>query len=142
MQDWLIFGLLALVAWGLWGLFPKLATAHISPSSAVLFNLAGSALVVLVFALSNYLLNPSFHIEFHSQGSAFAMMAGMAGTTGMVLLYFAMSRGGQASVIVPMTALYPVLTAVLALLFLQETITVKQAVGMLFAFTAIVLFSL
>ena len=141
MQDWMVFGLLSLLCWGLWGLFPKLASQTLPPQSAVLFNIMGSAAFVALFIAGNFLLNPGFSITFEPRGVAFAAMAGMAGVTGSIFLYFALSRGGNASVVVPMTALYPMITAFLALVFLQEAITFKQALGMGFAFVAIALFS-
>ncbi|MHC5080458.1 MAG: EamA family transporter [Planctomycetota bacterium] len=49
---------------------------------------------------------------------------------------------GKASVVVPLTALYPVVTLVLVFVFLREPLTAKQGVGIALALAAMVLFSL
>jgi transporter family protein len=141
MQEWLAFGLLSLACWGLWGVFPKLATSHISPQSAFLFNVVGVMLVGAAVALYLAVFQPPLRVDLHYPGSLFGVLAGAAGVSGTLFLLLALSRGGNASVLVPMTALYPLITALLALVFLHEAITAKQALGMLFALVAIVLFS-
>jgi transporter family protein len=43
---------------------------------------------------------------------------------------------GKASVVITMTALYPLVTILLSFFFLRETITIKQGIGILFALLA------
>jgi drug/metabolite transporter (DMT)-like permease len=40
-----------------------------------------------------------------------------------------------------MSALYPVVTIALSYIFLHETISLKEGIGMVFALTAIILFA-
>ena len=49
---------------------------------------------------------------------------------------------GKASSVVTTTALYPLVTLALAFMILKEPITLKQAVGIAFAISAILLISL
>jgi len=53
----------------------------------------------------------------------------------------AMVAGGQASVVAPVTALFPTITVLLALTFLHERLGGRQWVGLLLAFAAIYLLS-
>ncbi len=135
MDSWLLPALISLFIYGLWGFFPKLAVAHIQPTSALIYEIAGAMLVGLG---SLFLIG--FEPETHPKGILFAMLTGIAGMLG-TLFYFAAASRGRISVVVSMTALYPLITIVLAAVFLREPITVKQLFGMLFALIAIVLFT-
>jgi len=42
MQTWYIFALAAMLLWGVWGLFPKLATNYLSPASVFVFSGIGN----------------------------------------------------------------------------------------------------
>lgn len=75
------------------------------------------------------------------RSALFALLAGVFGGGGYVLFMKALSTG-KASVVVPLTALYPALTAVLALVVLGERISTTQAAGIVLAVLAAVLLSL
>ncbi|MDH4321453.1 MAG: hypothetical protein OEV73_08150 [Desulfobulbaceae bacterium] len=48
MDGWLWSALTALVFYGLWGFFPKLAVGYISPKSVLVYEVGGTLLVWLV----------------------------------------------------------------------------------------------
>lgn len=136
MQTWFIFALVALLLWGVWGLFPKLATNYLSPTSVMVFSGVGSGLVaaaILVFL--------SFRPEVHGRGVTFAILAGLVGTLGSIPFLYAISKG-KASVVVPMTSLYPLVTIILSLIILKEPVTLKQGFGIVLALVALLLFAL
>jgi transporter family protein len=70
----------------------------------------------------------------------FIIVAGFLGSAGTILFYAALGAG-KASLIVPLTALYPVVTVALSLLVLHETVTLKQVFGVALAIAAILLIS-
>lgn len=140
MRDWFAFALLAFLVFGVWGLCAKVATNYISSQSVVLFGVVGSLLVGILYA-TFLIVTAEFRPELRPLGVAFAVLTGMTGTLGTLFMLYSLSRGGKASVVVPMTALYPVLTILLAAFILREGVTMKQALGMIFAILAIVLFS-
>jgi len=135
MNSWVIFAILAMIVWGFWGFFPKLATNYISPRSVLVYEVIG-AIIVGVAVL--FLIN--FKPEVNAKGITFAILTGIAGTLGALFFIFAVSRG-ETSVVVTTTALYPLVTIILAFLILKEPITTKQGVGMIFAFAAMMLLS-
>jgi len=135
MDNWLLTALIALVIYGLWGFLPKLAVTYLNPQSALVYEVAGAAVVGLV-ALS--LIN--FQPESHPKGIFFAVLTGIAGMIG-TLFYFAAARNGKIAVVVSITALYPLFTILYAAIFLREPVTIKQIAGMLLALVAIVLMS-
>lgn len=135
MKDWFLPAISIPIIWGLWGLFPKLAVRYISIPSAMLFEIVG----VVIFGIF-FLIFVGFRPEIHPIGVAFAFFAGVFGSLGAFLYLIAVSRG-KVSVIVFISALYPVVTIALAYILLREPITIKEGIGMALACIAIILFS-
>ena len=135
MDNWFASAVLALLIYGFWGFFPKLAVSYINPQSALVYQVVGGMLVGLLV-----LFLVGWRPETHPLGILFALLTGITGVLGTLFYYAAASRG-NISVVVSMTALYPIITICLAFLFLHEPLTVKQVIGMIFAIAAIVLFS-
>ncbi|PIN69387.1 hypothetical protein COV93_05730 [Candidatus Woesearchaeota archaeon CG11_big_fil_rev_8_21_14_0_20_43_8] len=136
MKDWFIYSFIALLLWGLWGFFPKLAIRYISPRSAFVYECLGSV-IVGIFAL----VLVGFRPEVKMNGMIFAILTGIAGTFGALFFLYAMARG-KTSVVVTTSALYPIVTILLAFIILKEPVTFKEGIGILFALMAIVMFSL
>lgn len=133
--EWLIFSFLALILWGIWGLFSKIANHYSNPSSIYLYGSIG-ALLVTIFSV----LFLDFRFSGHPLGIVYGLIAGISGGAGVVFFYFAM-REGKASVVVTLTALYPLVTLVLSCIILKEHITIKQTIGIFLAIIAMVLLS-
>jgi len=133
INSWLIFAILAMLVWGFWGFFPKLATNYLSPKSVLVDEVIGAIIVGMAV-----LFLVKFKPEVNARGITFAILTGIAGTLGALFFIFAVSSG-KTSVVVTTTALYPLITIILAFLILKEPITVKQGIGMIFAFAAIML---
>ncbi len=135
MNGWFVFAVLALLLWGLWGFFPKLATNYIRPESVLVYEVVGSVAIGL---LALYLVG--FRPETQVNGVVYGVLTGVFLTLGSLFFLFAISKG-KASVVVTMTALYPVVTILLAFLILREPITLRQGLGILLALVAMWLFS-
>jgi transporter family protein len=133
MLDWLPASLIALLIYGLWGFFPKLAVQDISPSSALLWEVAG-ALLVGAGVLASLHGRP----DMHPRGVLFAVLTGVTGMAG-TLFFFMAARQGKISLVVSITALYPLVTILLAVIFLGEKLSGKQLGGILSALIAIYL---
>ncbi len=61
-------------------------------------------------------------------GTHWGIIFGFLAAGGLVTLFLALEKG-EASLVVPITATYPVLTAILAAIFLTEVITPVRAAG-------------
>ena len=133
MNSWFLWTMLALVTFGFWGFFPKLAVNYISPQSALIYQVLGGLFVGLV-GLSLVGFKP----DTHPMGILFAVLTGITGVLGTLFYYSAAARG-QISIVVSITALYPLITILLASVFLHETLTLKQISGLCLAIGAIVL---
>ena len=135
MKAWLLPASMTMICWGIWGFIPKITTRYINPLSASVFEGLGSAVfaIIILFSLS-------FKPEIHPKGISLAFITGLLGMLGALFYLFAMPRG-KVSVIATMTALNPIITIALAYFILKEPITLKEGIGMVFAFIAIVLFT-
>ena len=135
MKAWLLPASMTMICWGIWGFIPKITTRYINPLSASVFEGLGSAIfaIIILFSLS-------FKPEIHPKGVSLAFITGILGMLGALFYLFAMPKG-KVSVIATMTALNPIITIGLAYFILQEPITLKEGIGMVFALIAIVLFT-
>lgn len=135
MTHWLPAALMALLSFGLWGFFTKLAILHIDSKSALVFQTAGVLVVgMIVLAMLNF--KPATDIK----GLTYGLLTGLAYGIGC-LFYFIAADKGKIMTVVTLTALYPLVTIVLSYLLLQEAVTLKQCLGIVFALIAIFLMS-
>ena len=135
MKAWLLPASMTMICWGIWGFIPKITTRYINPLSASVFEGLGSAVFAIIV-----LTSLSFKPEIHPRGVSLAFITGILGMLGALFYLFAMPKG-KVSVIATMTALNPIITIGLAYFILKEPITLKEGIGMVFAFIAIVLFT-
>ena len=135
MQSWLTASLISFLVFGLWGFFPKLAVQYIAPRSALFWEVVGATLVG-----AGILISLHGRPEMQPRGILFALLTGIAGMTG-TLFFFIAARHGKISLVVSITALYPIITILLAWLLLGEQLTPRQLCGMLSALVAIFLLS-
>jgi transporter family protein len=138
MEGWLFFSLATVVFWGFWGFFPKVASKYLDARSLLVFQLIGSVIIGVVV-----LFTVNFNIQNDMRGTLPAILGGLAVTLGSLTYILAVSsRGGSTPVVVTISALYPVVTIILSMVILHETITLKQGVGILLATAAMILFAL
>jgi len=119
--------LLTLFFWGSSPLLEKVALRAVSPllALAVRTGVAGLALVLAVVMTGE--VGQLMELRLRD----FLVLAGsglLAGFLGM-LTYFMLLKSGAASKIVPLTAAYPLVTALLALVILREHLTPARLLG-------------
>jgi transporter family protein len=135
MAQWLTPALLAFVVWGFWAFLPKVATQYINVKSIIFFEVFGAMVIALIA-----LFSLDFKLQTDPRGVALAVIVGALGLGGSFAYVYAVTKG-PVGIISIFTALYPIVTVLLAYFVLQEPISIKQAVGMGFAIVAIVLLS-
>ncbi len=121
------------IFWGLWGFIPKITTRYISPTSAVVYEaLIGLPVALIIMAIMR------FQIQTEPRGIVLASITGVLGLLGALGYLVAVTRG-PVSLITAFVALAPALTILLAMVFLGETLAVRQWVGVGMALVAVLL---
>ena len=135
MSSWLAFSLVSLGLWGIWGVLTKVATQHLGPQVAYLIGIFG---YLPVFGILLY--ETGGKVPWHPWGWGLALAAGMSTGFGLFFFFRALHHGA-ASVVVPLTSLYPVVTVLLSWLFLRENPSPRQLTGLILAMAAVWLLS-
>lgn len=134
---WLAYSLSAVLFWGAWAFLGKVALRHLNwIQVGLLYGIAIAAVLgVLLFALRS---RPSVWTW---SGVSIGAASALLGAAGVVMFYLALERG-KASVVVPLVGVYPIVTSILAVLFLGERLSGTQIAGIGLAVLAVVLISL
>ncbi len=133
--NWLGYSLIAVGLWGLWGFLSKVATFDLPPAATYLLAVAGHLVVIGYLAATGPLAIP-----WQAAGVAAALGAGLCMAFGL-LFFFKAKAGGAAAVVVPVTALYPLVTVILSWTVLHETLTLRHLAGVALALAAVWLLS-
>jgi transporter family protein len=139
MPRWLAFSLLTIVVWGIWGAVSKVSSDAIDANTnQVFFTFGLLPLIVLVWKASKV----NTEREGRNAGIAWAFITGILGGTGNIAFFHALNIGGKASIVAPVTALFPLVTVILAVTLLRERIGAAQKAGLMLALVAIYLLSM
>jgi len=135
MPPWFWYTVITLVSWGVVGLLQKLSTNYISAESSLVWLVVG-------FLLLQPFFYPGAAVFHYSRWNlAWALLSGVLNALGAWALFIAMKSGGKASIVAPVTALYPLVVIVLVPFILHESITRLQIAGVISALIAVVLLS-
>lgn len=133
---WLGYAILCIFWWGLWGFLSKIGSGSANPlQMQVLFTLGMLPVAV------GMLLQMQWKLDRNPGGATYGILSGVV--TGLGTLgYYAALREQNASVVTPLTGLFPVLTIVLAFIVLRERLNMVQWGGMILALASIVVLSI
>lgn len=135
-MNWLVWSLITLVMWGIWGIFVKLSSISLDWKQYMIIS--AIALVIIYSAIYLY-YRPK--ITWETNGFYYALVAGVVVAFGTASFYLAL-ESGKPSLVITITALYPIVTIILAYFFLHEQVTLVQIAGIVLALIAIVLMSM
>jgi transporter family protein len=114
---------IAIVMWGLNGLFMKLGTNRASAQSMVIWVTVGFTLLLPFLWAGTGLAGLNLRVIF------VGLLAGAVNGLGNWAVFACLEKGAKASVAIPLTALYPLCTIALATVFLHERPTLLQWIG-------------
>ena len=136
MAQWFWLALIAVALWGVVGLLQKITTNYIDADAVLIWDRAGYV-VILPFLLIG------LHFRHLRAGDiVIGTLDGLTNSLGALYLYKSLQSGAKASIAVPLTALYPLITVVLAVAFLGERLDRWHWLGVLLALVASVLMSI
>jgi transporter family protein len=134
---WLPAVLGTVVAWGVWGVVVRAALDGLDWRLVATLTLGGYALcLLLLWAVARPPLPP-----LDAPRLAGALSLGVLSQVGFFAFYRALEVG-EASVVVPLSSLYPLVTLALAMLLLRERLTRLQALGVAMAVAAVLLLAM
>ena len=120
----LLGGVVLLLLFGLWGITAKLAMKEIGLQIVIWAQVASTAVFPLYFVLFKDLLP----LKLETGPVILALVTGALGIGGTIMLYLLL-RVAPTSIVIPLSALYPVVTILLSLLILREQIYAAAVVG-------------
>ncbi len=134
---WFWYCIFTLGCWGPWVFCSKLGSRDIPANGMEFLFAIGGVPIALVMLAGRH-----FSVEKDIKGITYGLIVGILSAIGQLALFAAFRSGGNAAVIATATGLYPMVTVILAVIFLRERLTRTQIIGLGFAAVAFVIFSL
>ena len=131
---WLWYPLLCIFWWGPWGLLSKIGSLAASPlQMQILFTLG-------MLPVVGMLVQMRCKLDRNCGGITYGLLSGIATGLGTLVCYAAL-REQNASLVTPLTGVFPVFTVLLAFVVLRERLNKMQMGGMLHGLASIVILS-
>ncbi len=130
-----LFALVGMVTWGIWAVFADKATRTLEPEVAMAISYAVGVGVALV-----YIASQSGSVSLSGPGVTYAIAGGLFSGIGSISYYAALQRGNTA-IATTITALYFVVAAVLGVVFLGESVDVRDMARVGLAIGAVAMLS-
>lgn len=134
-RAWLLYALVTVGFWGVWGVFAGEPAAHGFPETLIYCVWALTMIPPALYALRR----AGWALEIQPRAMVYGALIGFLGAGGQMLLFYAV-RIGPPYLIFPLIALSPVVTVGLSLTFLRERTTRLGAVGIVLALASLPLF--
>ncbi|WP_458207678.1 EamA family transporter [Haladaptatus sp. NG-SE-30] len=125
------FALIGMVSWGAWALFADASTRTLAPEVSMAVSYAVGVGVAVA-----YIANQSGSVSLAGSGVAFAIAGGLFSGIGSISYYVALQRGNTA-IATTVTGLYFVVAAILGVVFLGETVDLRDVAGIGLAICAV-----
>lgn len=132
-SNWQFLTLMSIFFWGLWGFLSKLVANKLEWGTILVLLSIGTFIVALATTPTSFIIKIN-------KPTAIGLLAGIFCALGYFFFYRALVKG-DASAVIPISSMYIVVAAILAMIFLDEPITVRKVGGILSAVIAIILLS-
>lgn len=130
-SGWMVYALAPIALWGVAGLIQKVATGDVAAEVATFWFLAAFIpLSAVLYARER------FGWDLSARGWFLVALQGASYGLGNLTLLAALRNAGQASVVVPLSGLYPVVSIPLAILLFHESVGAREWVGIALALAA------
>ena len=136
MPRWLIWTLLTLLSWGIWAVLFRRIGGELSEAHSQVISTLGILPILVVLALTKD-RTPE---PIDALASRWRLVSGILSCLGNIACYQALSHA-KAATVVPLTAMSPVVTILLAIPLLRERVHAIQWLGIGVSLVAILLFN-
>jgi uncharacterized membrane protein len=123
---WLGPALMCVVWWGLFGFLAKVGTENVNAYDMQILFTAGAV------PLAMYILARRLRMQADGPGRLIGVAIGILAGLGGIAFFAAMARG-KASIVGPITSLFPLVTVVFATTMLKERLNKAQVAGIVLA---------
>ncbi|MGD8175655.1 DMT family transporter [Marinimicrobium sp. ARAG 43.8] len=130
---WLVYALLTIVLWGVWGATIAVPEGNNFPAELGYIMWALSMLIPSSFSLKKV----GWKLDVSLEAVLYGAVIGFLGGVGQLILYSGAIANGPAYLIFPIIALSPVVTIVLSFIFLKERVGKMGGAGIVIALVAI-----
>lgn len=134
-RRWLLFALLTVVLWGVWGAFASLSAQRGFPETLVYCVWAVTMIVPAVIVMRR----EKWKLDRDPRSIFYGLLIGLTGAGGQMILFYAVSTG-PAYLIFPIISLSPLVTILMSFVLLKERTTKLGALGVALALAALPLF--
>jgi len=136
-NKWLLYSLITVVLWGVWGAFTEIPEKNGFPGTLIFVIWAITMIVPAIFILKKV----NWKIEYNKKAVFYGMLIGLLGAGGQLVLFTGAIKNGPAYLIFPIISLSPVVTILLSILLLGESASKRAWMGIGLAILAIPLLS-
>jgi transporter family protein len=138
MTRWLAWTLLTVISWGIWAVLPQLIGSDLKSPAHVQ---AASTLGIIPVIIMLWMWEDTSASGRRPRGVLLALGSGIVSCLANIAYFEALSRGAEAAAVIPVTALYPAVTVMLAIPILKERLSRTQFVGIGLSLAAIYMFN-
>jgi uncharacterized membrane protein len=131
----LVFAVVTMAFWGVWGAFAGRPTEHGFPDTLVYVVWALTMIAPAVYAFAR----AGMRLEHDGRSIIFGVLIGLTGAGGQMLLFHAVHTG-PTYLIFPLIALSPIVTITLSVGWLKERVSWIGGIGIVLALLALPLF--
>lgn len=132
MNSAILYGLVTMLAWGVWIVFGDVASNTIDPEMAAFVSY-----VVATVVAGIYVVVSDASLAVTNRGLVFSAVAGVGAVIGVVSTFIGASVG-SATIVSTIGGMYFVTTAVISIVALGEPLSMNKVVGIGLALAAIV----
>jgi transporter family protein len=130
IPSWLVLSFIVMFFFALGSFFGKLALLRDTSYRVYFFEAVGTLTVFATFVLLNRgKIFEGFSVNY------WGLLMGLSWGIGTVIFIYVLAVG-RVSIIVPFTALYPAITVLLAVIFLNESLGPRETLGIILAVVA------
>ena len=133
-----LFALITSFFWGLAPIFSKIGLVKPDPTVALAFRSLVISVILLFWAIVTGHLGSIYSLAISKSGIFIAAEGICASLLGHLAYYYAI-KYGDVSKLVPVTASFPLIAMVLAILLLSEKLTPSKAIGAIFIVAGVVI---
>jgi len=132
-----MFSGLAIIMWGVWGFFGKLALERDMTPTTIFLAEVFMSTVFSIPILFMILRKKNAYLP-HVSWNIFGLISGAGLALGLLFYYMALEKG-QVSIVVPLTSIYPIVSVILSYVILKENLSILQWIGAFLIVTGAVL---